>query len=481
MKSQSIILNQTLKLPGRARNIKEARSKLQRLLDGDQEFIAAVRATQPVLLEAMSAERAESYWRQNLTQLFSQIDSRRPVAVNLRKSRKRIAVIVPVGYRGGSLRGAKLVADALYVGSRQANEDVDVVFAHLDDPEIYTEAEFKDLSPEIIRRPFQWIDLDYREAKTAMELAGYATWQPDVNHYIAAEDGINNLLDCDAWVIISDRIVAPMLPLRPRLHVIYDYIQRYTKIMEPGDDTPFLDAARRAEKVLVTTDFTKSDAIQYAGANPQRVRKLPMLVPEFRALQLKPALDDRSYFVWTTNTGPHKNHLRAMQALALYYGKYDGQLTCRVTGVNTAHLFDGRIAHLAAVRSLHKSNKVLETQVEVLGELSDETYREILARSAFLWHPALIDNGTFSVVEAARLGVPSVSSDYPAMREIDAQFGLNLNFAPPTDVDAIARSLKTMEENLDEARAGVPSAAQLDLHDVASRAGQYWAEVREWL
>ena len=77
--------------------------------------------------------------------------------------------------------------------------------------------------------------------------------------------------------------------------------------------------------------------------------------------------------------------------------------------------------------------------------------------------------------------MPSVSSDYPAMREIDAQFGLNLNFAPPTDVDAIARSLKTMEENLDEARAGVPSAAQLDLHDVASRAGQYWAEVREWL
>ena len=44
----------------------------------------------------------------------------------------------------------------------------------------------------------------------------------------------------------------------------------------------------------------------------------------------------------------------------------------------------------------------------------------------FLWHPATIDNGTFSVIEAAHLKVPSLSSGYPAMKEINEQYNLSL-------------------------------------------------------
>ena len=58
----------------------------------------------------------------------------------------------------------------------------------------------------------------------------------------------------------------------------------------------------------------------------------------------------------------------------------------------------------------------------MMGELRDRAFAGLLSEAAFLWHPAMIDNGSFTVIESAMRGVPALSSDYPAMREIDENF-----------------------------------------------------------
>ncbi|MFA5902150.1 MAG: hypothetical protein WC829_23910 [Hyphomicrobium sp.] len=45
----------------------------------------------------------------------------------------------------------------------------------------------------------------------------------------------------------------------------------------------------------------------------------------------------------------------------------------------------------------------LRGNVHWLGEVSEHDYLANLVGAEFLWHPALIDNGTFSVIEAASL------------------------------------------------------------------------------
>ena len=69
---------------------------------------------------------------------------------------------------------------------------------------------------------------------------------------------------------------------------------------------------------------------------------------------------------------------------------------------------------------------LLREKLDFKGELPEEEYAAILAGAAFLWHPALIDNGSFSLVEAAQLGVPALSSDYPPIREMEQQFDLRI-------------------------------------------------------
>ena len=80
-----------------------------------------------------------------------------------------------------------------------------------------------------------------------------------------------------------------------------------------------------------------------------------------------------------------------------------------------------------------------------------------LGEARFLWHPTQIDNGSFSVVDAAHLRIPALSSDYPAMHEIDDQFGLGLAWSPSDDPRRMASALKWMEDNVEERRSLLPS------------------------
>ncbi|MEJ0062267.1 MAG: glycosytransferase [Alphaproteobacteria bacterium] len=466
--------------PGRCADIAEARRKIERILKGDKKLSEAIRRTQPHMLEMMKAENCEPAWRDGFARIMAGLELAK-AAPYAGARRKRIAVIVPVGYRGGSLRGAKLLAQALHEGSRQAGEDADIVLAHLDDDTIYAADEWKDLHPGISRRAYTWRHLNAAAARRAMCYAGYdGTAAHD--GYIVPEDGMRQFADCDLWITISDRLQYPLLPLRPHICMIYDYLQRYETILPHGADQPYLNAARAAARVLVTTRFTESDALNYAGIEPFRLRRVPILAPSFDASPATAAKQaERPYFLWTTNAAPHKNHLNALLALAEYYEVLDGQLDCRVTGVNTHRLLQMDVPHLKQAAAAARGCATLDERLHWMGELPDGHYRRMLAGAAFLWHPARIDNGTFSVIEAAHLGVPSLSSDYPPMREIDAQFGLNLGWMDAHDPRGMARALKRMEREANGLRAGLPAKETLDMQSVTRLAGHYWKAVRACL
>lgn len=84
-------------------------------------------------------------------------------------------------------------------------------------------------------------------------------------------------------------------------------------------------------------------------------------------------------------------------------------------------------------------------------------------------------------MEAASLGVPSLSSDYPAMREIDQQFLLTLAWMDANDAKAIAQALKDMELTYKTRRKMLPSTEALASQDVHQLSGEYWKAVRECL
>lgn len=469
-------------LPGRCTSLADARGKIKRILGGDEQLIRSIRSTQIILLDAIKAENCGPAWQSGFRRVLEELElARLDAAMRPISARKKIAVILPIAYKGGSLRGAKLIAEAIHSGSLGAGEPAEVVFAHLDKGGDYSADDFDDLPADIKRRPFNLRETNAAEARRAMRYAGHDDWEPNSERYLVLDDGIKQFMDCDLWLIVSDRLLAPILPLRPIAHMVYDYLQRYEPILTKGADQPFIDAARTAERVFVTTEFTRQDALQYGGVSPQKLVKLPMLSPRFVPEKRDAALAEPDYFIWTTNAAPHKNHAHALRALDIYYGELGGALRCVVTGVNTDSLLSSSLPHLKSVMAGLKSNKRLLSRLTFSGNLSDEDYRRLLAGAAFLWHPGRIDNGTFSVIEAASLGVPALSCDYPAMREIDAQFRLNLMWQQADDPRSMACAVWEMERHHVARRDNLPTAEELASQDTQRLAGDYWKAIRECL
>jgi glycosyltransferase involved in cell wall biosynthesis len=467
-------------LAGRCKDADEARAKLRRILGGDQRLIEDIRTSQAHLLNDLRPANLEQTWQTGLTRIVSDLkESRMRPASPARRS--RIAVILPVAYRGGTLRTAKLLAQALWTGSRQSGEDADVVFVYPQGDDEQLERWDDDLPVTIARRTLRWQVLDPPAAFRAMRYAGHSDWVPSAALYLVPDDGIRQLYDCDLWIVISDRLTAPLLPVRPYALVVYDYLQRYVNLFPTGADQPFVAAARAAERLIVTTRFTEQDALVYAGVPREKVVRVPMLAPEFGCPERRSSDPDGPYFLWTTNLALHKNHYNAVSALRDYYESLDGKLECRVSGVDTGNLLKSDRAYLKSVAAIVEDSEILSKRLRLLGELPDTLYRRQLANAEFLWHPARIDNGTFSVVEAAHLGVPSLSNKYPAMEEMDAEFGLHLTWMDARQPKRMARQLKWMEEHARSVRDRLPSEADLAHHGLDQVAHEYWRALRECL
>ncbi len=471
-----------LNLPGRCTSFEEARSKVERILGGDLALCAAIRKSQSRLLEPLTEKYAEPHWRAGLSLVREKLNDTRALVGTQDRRKRRIAVILPVPYRGGTLRAAKLVASAIESGARSAGrDDVEIVFGYPSSLDA-SPGNSDGLPKSIKRRPFQWRILSLEEAERT---AAYAGLQGVIfpQSYQAPDDGINQFLDCDLWVIVSDRLNLPLLPLRPHLLVVYDYLQRYEPVMDDQTLRNLVQRAHAAEAVVVTTKFTARDARQFAGLPAKSIRLAPMLAPEFAntGLPSNPK-GTSSYFIWTTNLGIHKNHLNAVEALRLYYEQYRGSLRCKLTGVETGKILEERSSrHLRDFGDVLKASTLLRKRLKIEGELPDAAYRDVLRGAAFLWHPAKVDNGSLSVVEAAHYGVPSLSSDYPAMREIDEQFELHLAWMDPDDPQDMALRLWEMEKELENPQRRRPSKDRLAKQSLVHLAPAYWAIVEDYL
>ena len=93
--------------------------------------------------------------------------------------------------------------------------------------------------------------------------------------------------------------------------------------------------------------------------------------------------------------------------------------------------------------------KSLQENLLILGELPDATYAAALQHARFLLIANLYDNGSFSVIDAAYLGTPTLTAKHPAQEHIVNTYRLNSKWFDPYSVDELAAGLKAMETEAD--------------------------------
>ncbi len=470
------------KLPGRCKSFAEARRKIKKLLLGDKRLIEKIKESQNILLDTMDSRYCFKFWKKGfnyINNMYSEFKKEMHMYTEI-KRKKRVALIIPEKYKGGTLRGAISLAKALHLGSKECQDNVDIVLAHINDTHFYRDEDFAELNNIASIRPFRWKYLTAEQSRNAMFFAGYEEWEPDFQNYAVMDDDIVQMTDCDVWLFISDRVTTPILPIKPYIVMVYDYVQRYVDVLCPQLNQvlnqAFFSFARAAKKIWVTTKFTYDNALQYAGVDKDILVFLPMLTSSFPINQIASKKEKRTggnYFIWTTNSTRHKNHYNAFQALQIYYEEFEGKLECQITGINSENILN----LCDNIQRIFENSQKLQENLNFLGNLADRKYHSILSQARFLWHPAIIDNGTFSVIEACSLEVPSLSSDYPAMHEINVNFDLNLTWQNSNLPEDMAKQLKYMELKSCSLRKKLPSLVHLRTKSIEAYAKIYYKEL----
>lgn len=416
---------------------------------------------------------------------------------------KKYAVMLPIGYRGGTLRAAKNIAKSLVLAARMENQALEVVFSYPEIGNYDPSIEFADLLEYGISiRSTDWQVIPASSLTQAVKLFQRSGTRLLEKEYCLPKDGANDFFDCDLWILISDRLPAPIVPIKKYVVFIFDYIQRYVPDIWVGreawqkQDGSQFSVARNAEHVYVTTPSTRMDAIAYAGVAPGRVSIAEM---DFQPLEFPPSVNsqisiggmegfDQGYILLPTNASAHKNLLTALKALERYYQLLGGDLHVVVTGYDS-HIFDpnqckdreaelNTLTHIRECRELIKKSSALQAHLHFIGEVSDLHYAHYLAKARFLWNPTIYDNGTFSVIEGAYLGVPSLSARYPAMEFMNEKFKLQLTFSDPFDIKEIAAAICNLEAAAEAIK--LPDQAELRKHSWESHASDLYHQIIQW-
>lgn len=471
------------KLPGCCKTIKEAKNKIRRIMAGDKNLINKIKSSQHVLLRPFQYDFCREQWEKEFVQINDIL--RGNERNNCVSKKKKIGVLLPEAYTGGVLDYTLRFMKCLIQGLKEDHKDIDVVFGYIDHINFTKKDYFYDIRKAGIQiRPFNWKIVNAEYLNTIMQFKGWNKTYPE-GEYCIPDDGSNFFEDCDYLILSIDRVPVNFFSIRPYAVVVHDYIQRYLP-EQYGNfyEKCVIDLQRNAEAVIVMTEPTLEDGVQYAGLRRDKLRLTPLM---FDAVyeEESPALEKKKkdYFLWSTNVGKHKNHLVALGALAEYYAK-GGKLRCYVTGVDTKKFdvkekYENSGDYICEVRKVISQDPLLKKNIVFCGNMDKRKYYATLKNAKFFMHPGFTDNGNMTAIDAAFLGVPTVSSDYAAMRYYEETMHLNMKFFNPFEPKELVEALFYMEMNCRKQAEKLPEIEQLEQYTIKHTYKQLYATIQD--
>jgi glycosyltransferase involved in cell wall biosynthesis len=473
-------------LPGHCLDYDEARSKIKKILRGDKQLIREIKESQPILLERFKYDFCLERWQKNLGDRLRKTKSVKTTPTR----RRRLAVILPAEYTGGvldyTLRFVKSLAEVI----KKKNDDTDIIFGYLEHDNYKGKDYFRsiiDLGVQM--RTYTWEIADHVRIREILALSNLPLDQASGN-YCLPNDGINYFDDCDYVIFTSDRAPEKPFLLKPYGVCVHDYIQHQLPGVFGQHYQELIFAIQRnAQHVFVYSEPTAIDCIQYAGLPKEKIIKTPLLFDQLKDQSRHLSTPNtKSYFLWSTNTSVHKNHKQALTSLSKYYA-LGGMLDCYITGANTEMFMEGATEeitdmetaqYIRDIQRIIKTDKLLGSHIKIQGNLPKDVYLEVLKSATFVFHPGLHDAGNMSIFDAAMLGVPALSADYPAMRYYETKMHLGITFFDASDIEAIANLLIDVERSINLIIRKVPSYEKLveftvektkdELYDVVMKA-----------
>jgi glycosyltransferase involved in cell wall biosynthesis len=248
----------------------------------------------------------------------------------------------------------------------------------------------------------------------------------------------------DLVLSLSGYIVPDMFPYRNVLvfaDLQHEYHPEFFTAQELDERRRVFGASiARADHMIAISEHTRRTILERYGIAPERVSTGHLAAdPAFHPERWEPASLPRvlrkydlqpGYLLFPANTWPHKNHLRALEALQQLRDAHGLRPLLVLTGARK----QGEDALREACARLG-----LESQVRFLGYCPLEDMPALYRGARALFYPSLFEGFGIPVVEAMWCGCPVVCSDRTSLPEIAGEAALLFD---PLSPDEMASALR---------------------------------------
>jgi glycosyltransferase involved in cell wall biosynthesis len=194
----------------------------------------------------------------------------------------------------------------------------------------------------------------------------------------------------------------------------------------------------RADRVIADSQNTKTDLMRYFEIDGEKIQVIyPGVSDRFRRAnaaadeqeRLRKLGIDRPYVLFVGNPKPHKNldNIVAAYAQARKAADFNADLVC----------VGGESPETGRVR-LRARKLGIEQHLRFLGRLPDEDLPIVYRGARLFLYPTLYEGFGLPVVEAMASGVPVVTSNKSALREIAQGYA---DLVDPLDINGMSRAI----------------------------------------
>nr|WP_315023650.1 hypothetical protein [uncultured Aminipila sp.] len=453
-------------LPGRCKDIKEARKKAKRLINNDKTLAKEIRDTQPVLLEILSEQYCEKYWLQAMDKMEKNIEKEEKSSKISQCS--KICIVLPCVDNRFQLKYSIAFTKALHQSIKNKRDNVELVFAYIDD-NIYDEKDlFKDICDlNIQTRKFSWETISHKRLASMLDIKDIKQ-NIYFEEYAIPNDGLSYFRDCDHIIFTSDFVPNNFYSYIPYSVILNGYPQRLCNelITSNEENNAILQFARSAKNCWGENPITLETAIQYAGTQADYTEIIPPIIDEinFSEIDTRFLKLPEKFIVWNTNILISENHKFVLNELYSYYLK-GGQYKCYVIGQDT-EMFnpknDTDDKYIKEVQRIIKEKKLLHKNLVFLGDIRDDLYLSILKKAHINLQSGYPLKGNYNYFYAAYFGVPTVAANYAVIEYMSNYFQLRVSFFDRFNPENLSYLLVEVEKNIEEIRKAIPSKTELD-------------------
>ncbi len=214
--------------------------------------------------------------------------------------------------------------------------------------------------------------------------------------------------------------------------------------------------ARRAQRLLAISEYTKADLMRVLGVPGDRIdvthlaadaRYLSPPMPESVAAFLRRNALTRPYFLYAGNISPRKNLSTLLEAFSRVRGRVEHDLVV-TGGMAWSEDWDRRVAALG-----------LTDRVRRLGHVEEDDMPALYAGALAFVFPSRFEGFGLPVLEAQGLGVPVICSNATSLPEVAGDAALTHD---PLDAHALAQALERVATD-PELRASLSQAGRANV------------------